>query len=138
MYVNPIRLSTLNTHSFQYLYADPSILGRNLVKIIQHLNIDLIRPHLRQERVITEDEYLRLLDLPERPSSKPIEHLIHMVERKGTHGIRKFISILQKTASKDVAHQEIITVLKQDPDYTRIRNMPPLQSEVRSVLHYST
>lgn len=76
-----------------------------------------IRPYLRQFKVITEGEHIRLLDIPDEPRSKAIELLIYMIKRKGPAGLGRFITALEKTAEQDEAHRDILQAIQSDPGY---------------------
>ena len=76
-----------------------------------------IRPHLRQARVINEQDYLELLKIRDDSPREQAEVLVEIIKQKGTEGFRKFLHVLQDTAAENPGHMEIISALQIDPVY---------------------
>lgn len=93
------------------------ILERHLVSVIQLLDVSILRPYLRQCRVITEQEHIQLLNMREDSPNTQAEFLICMVKNKGTRGFHRFMAVLQKTSSQHPGHQDIVDLLQSDIGY---------------------
>ena len=86
--------------------------------MVNTLDVKNIRPHLRQARVISEQDYIELLKMPEDSPRKQAEILVQIVKQKGT-GFRKFLRVLKNTAADNQGHQDIIFALESDIGYQR-------------------
>ena len=95
------------------------ILENHLVTVTELLDVSILRPYLRQYRVITEQEHIQLLNNREAPSNTQAELLVCMVKNKGTRGFHRFMAVLQKTAPQHPGHEDLLTLLQSDPTYMR-------------------
>jgi len=102
-----------------FVSTENDVLTRNLVTVVNTLDVKSIRPHLRQARVISEQDYIELLKMPEDSPRKQAEILVQIVKQKGTEGFRKFLRVLKNTAADNQGHQDIIFALESDIGYQR-------------------
>lgn len=93
------------------------ILENHLVNVTELLDVSILRPYLRQYRVITEQEHIQLLNNREAPPNTQAELLVCMVKSKGTRGFHRFMAVLQKTSSQHPGHEDLVTLLQSDPTY---------------------
>lgn len=70
--------------------------------------MDVVRPYLRQHKVLTKAEHMELVKYPHA------ELLVDILERKGDEGTRRFISMLKATSGKAPGHGVILQDLSQD------------------------
>ena len=78
----------------------------------KYLNVKSIRPHLRQARVINEQDYLELMKIRDDSPKEQAEVLVQIIQRKGTEGFRKFLHVLKSTADENPGHRDIISALE--------------------------
>ena len=96
------------------LSTENDVLTRNLVTVINYLDVKSIRPHLRQARVISEQDYLELLKIRDDSRREQAEALIQIVKRKGIEGFHKFLHVLRYTLAENPGHKDIISALETD------------------------
>ena len=80
--------------------------------MINTLDVKSIRPHLRQARVISEQDYLELLKIRDDSRNEQAEVLVQIVKQKGTEGFHRFLHVLKGTAAENPGHMEIISALE--------------------------
>ena len=80
--------------------------------MIKYLDVKSIRPHLRQTRVINEQDHVELLNIRDDSPREQAEALVQIVQRKGTEGFRKFLHVLKSTADENPGHRDIISALE--------------------------
>ena len=100
---------------------DNDVLTRNLVTVIDYLDVESIRPHLRQARVINRQDYLELLKIRDDSPKEQAEVLVEIIKQKGIEGFRKFLHVLKCTAVENPGHMEIISAL--EPDIIKVNVM---------------
>jgi len=101
------------------------ILDKHLVTVTENLDVQSIRPYLRQARVISEQDYIELLKMRSENAKDQAEMLAYMIKRKGVEGFHKFLHILESTAQDNPGHEDIIRAIKNDPGYEQ-RIYPPI------------
>ena len=82
--------------------------------MINTLDVRSIRPHLRQARVINEQDYLELLKIRDDSRNEQAEVLVQIIKQKGTEGFRRFLHVLKDTAAENPGHKDIISALETD------------------------
>ena len=111
------RAHTVLTYDVCPLSTENDVLTRNLVTVINYLDVKSIRPHLRQARVISEQDYLELLKIRDDSRREQAEALIQIVKRKGIEGFHKFLHVLRYTLAENPGHKDIISALETDAVY---------------------
>lgn len=71
------------------------ILDKHLVTVTENLDVQSIRPYLRQARVISEQDYIELLKMRSENAKDQAEVLAYMIKRKGVEGFHKFCIYLK-------------------------------------------
>jgi len=84
-----------------------------------NLDVQNIRPHLRQAGVISAQNYTELLNYVHDPTSLQVEMLVQILRRKGREGFCRFLQVLKSTIGDNYGHADIIHVIENDPDYKR-------------------
>ena len=82
--------------------------------MINTLDVKSIRPHLRQARVISEQDYLELLKIRDDSHREQAEVLVQIIKQKGTEGFHRFLHVLKYTAAENPGHKDIISALETD------------------------
>lgn len=82
------------------------------MNVVKQLDMNILRPYLHQDRVITDQEYNKLLEVRTEPTSTQAELFLQMLKSKGTCGLRMFMVVLEKTASEHLGHEDIISLLR--------------------------
>lgn len=85
--------------------------------MINYLDVESIRPHLRQARVINRQDYLELLKIRDDSPKEQAEVLIEIINQKGTEGFRRFLHVLKNTVAENPGHKDIISALETDAVY---------------------
>ena len=95
-----------------------SALDKVYLKLVRYLNVNSIRPHLKQNQLLTDDEFERLDFACSRSSQQAAETLIQMVKRKGPSHEEDFIEALKESTKFDPhqGHFAIIAALEQEFD----------------------
>ena len=116
--------------------SSTDLLEKHYVAIAEKLNLPLIRPYLRQNRVITKEQHMELLKFPDERRTKPVEILINMIEGKGSEGFRKFVTVLEQTADREPGHQDILEDLQGDEGYPYAQQSPVVRSSSQKSVDY--
>ena len=106
-------------HSPTALQDTSRILDNYLVIMTESLDVQNIRPHLRQAGVFSEQNYTELLNIARDPPRQQAEMMLQILRRKGREGFCRFLQVLRSTIHENPGHGDIIHAIESDPNYKR-------------------
>ena len=94
--------------------ASSSALDSVYVDMMRYLNVPNLRPYLRQQHMLTEDEFEMLNITPGNTTQQAVENLIKILKRKGPSHEHQFLAVLKLSMEKDPhqGHASIIQALE--------------------------
>jgi hypothetical protein len=92
-----------------------SVLDKVYLPLIRYLNVNSVKPHLKQKQLLTDDELERLDSVCSQSSQSAAETLVKMLKRKGPNHEKEFLSALRDSMETDPhqGHVGIISALEE-------------------------
>ena len=103
----------IETH-FQFTMSLSSLDSTRSV-LIRYLDVPLIKPYLKEDGLLTDDEYERLQISPQNTSQDAVEKLVRFLKRKGPDHEVRFLSALKRSMNdqEHSGHEYIIQQLTE-------------------------
>ena len=95
--------------------SSSSALDKIYLCLIRYLNVDSIKPHLKQSQLLTDEEFEYLSSANRKTSQSAVETLVHFIKRKGPSHELDFLSALKNSMQFDPhqGHVEVIAALEE-------------------------
>ena len=98
-----------------FAMAGSSVLDKVYLPLIRYLNVNSVKPYLKQKQLLTDDELERLDLACNQSSQNAAETLIKILKRKGPNHEGHFLSALKESMLVDPhqGHLDIISALEE-------------------------
>lgn len=101
-----------------------SVLNDNIDIILRYLDNQAVRSKLYRDKVLTDDEYSRLIMLSARESN---EFLVLRVKKKGVFGLEKFMMALEETSHEYPGHRDVLEALIASLQHVQLHSYSAVQ-----------